>query len=206
MIALTVHECPQCGASASVAEKNCSYCKAVFFITSPSYLGALEPAAVQKYAQHYQKLAVSNPDSFEVFLGLGITQLHLGMHAHAVTLFEKAIILSPEAAAPYYFCCLAKIAGRRIMTLNLTSINELEKLATAAVRLEPENSLFKLLLAMIKKDYYAFNRMKSSYPTHEELLDEIYGHTISNSDLLYIKKFIVVSDFDGYTAELQITN
>lgn len=206
MITLAVHECPQCGASASALEKNCAYCKAVFFVTSPSYLGGLEPAAVRKYAQHYQKLAASNPDSFETLVGLGLTQMHLGMHAQAIPLFEKATSLSPEAAAPYYFCCLAKIGGRRVMALNLTAINELEGLATAALRLEPENSLFALLLAMIRKDYYVLNRMKAPYPSHLDLLDDLAGKTVTSTDLLYLKKFVAVAGFDGYTANLTITN
>ena len=201
---MDVSECPQCGAPAKPSQRSCEFCKAEFFITSVAYLGKLDQGGINKYLQHYKKLTKDNPDDAEGHLGLGITFLQLGMYPLAQRSFEKVIELSPEIPQSYYYSCLAKIQGRRLMTLSLKEIRDIESLANTATQIDPENPTFTLLLALIRRDYYEANGMKAPAPSAEDLLAAIQGREIEAKEVDRLKASILVRH-DFFSERLKVT-
>lgn len=200
---MDVSECPQCGAPAKPSQRNCEFCKAEFFITSVAYLGKLDQGGINKYLQHYKKLTKENPDDAEGYLGLGITFLQLGMFPLALKSFERVIELSPEIPQSYYYASLAKIQGRRLMTLSLKEAKDVESLANTAAQIDPGNPTFTLLLALIRRDYYEANGMKSPAPNAEELLATIQGREIETKEVDRLKAMVLVRQ-DFFSEKLKL--
>ena len=204
MSALTVKECPQCGAPADQNKNSCEYCQATFFITKISYFKGLGDQEIKKYLNHYKKNIQEYPESANSHLGLGITYLELGMPDLSFACFEKAITLSPDLASAYFYSCLAKVKGRRVMTLTSKEIADIIARINAARILESENPAYSLLLAMIKKDYFHNNKMRDEYPFYDELLDEINDVEVDGKEVACIKKFVKVDDINFYIGKINL--
>ncbi len=198
-----VSECPQCGAPAKPSQRNCEFCKAEFFITSVAYLGSLNPGSINKYLAHYKKLTKEHPEDAEGHLGLGITYLQMGMYPLALKSFETVIQEAPETAQAYYYCALAKVQGRRLMTLALKEIRDIEQWVNTAIQLNPDRPEFKVLLAIIKKDYYAMNGMKIPSPDWNELMLSVNGIETSTGEIDRLKACVVVRD-DFFSGQLKL--
>lgn len=193
---MEVTECPQCGAPAKPSQRNCEFCKAEFFITSVAYLGKLEQGAINKYLQHYKKLTRENPEDAEGHLGLGITYLELGMYPLALKSFEKVIETAPEVARAYYYCGLSRVQGRRLMTLSLPETREIERWVNTAIQLDPDSVEYKVLLALIKKDYYEANSLRVTPPSCDQIMAEIKGRKVSSLEMNRLFKCVLVrTDF-----------
>lgn len=204
MSALTVKECPQCGAPADQKQNSCEYCQAVFFITKISYFKGLGDLEIKKYLNHYKKNIQEYPESADSHLGLGITYLELGMTDLAFACFEKSITISPDSASAYFYSCLAKVKGRRVMTLTSKEIADIIARINAARILDSQNPAYSLLLAMIKKDYFHFNKIRDDYPLYNELLDELNGVEVDGKEVACIKRFINVDNVDYYIGKVTL--
>ncbi|MGI6393977.1 MAG: hypothetical protein ACOX2F_04510 [bacterium] len=192
---MEIKECPQCGANVSPSAKKCDYCKAEFFITSIAYLSSFDNSGIQKYLKHYKEVIKLNPDDIEGHLGLGLCFLQLNMYPMAQKSFEKVIENSPEISESYYYCCLSIIAGRRLKTLPLNEIRKLETFLNTAIQLDDKKEQYKLLLSMIKNDYYIFNGMKETLPSYSEILNSIDFDSLNSSEINRIKETVKVSDY-----------
>ena len=195
---MEVKECPQCGASVSPSSKKCDYCKAEFFITSIAYLSSFDNSAIQKYIKYYKELIKVNPEDIEGHLGLGLCFLQLNMFAMAKSSFEKVIEISPDNSQSYYYFCLSLISGRRIKIITLNEIKKIESYLSTAIQLNEEDNHYKLLLAMIKNDYYIHNGLKESSPTYSELISLIDPNLLNDSEIKRIKESIKIADFSYF--------
>lgn len=204
MSTLIVKECPQCGAPADQNQNSCGYCQAAFFITKISYFKGLADLEIKKYLNHYKKNIQESPDSGDSHLGLGITYLELGMPDLAFACFEKTINLSPDSPAAYFYSCLAIVKGRRVMTLTAKEIADIISRINAARKLDDENPIYSLLMAMIKKDYFHLNKMRDEYPFYDELLDELNGVEVDGKEVACIKKFVKVDNIDFYIGKITL--
>jgi len=192
---MEICECPQCGAVASPSSKKCEYCKAEFFITSIAYLSSFDSSGIKKYMQHYKSLTKTAPDDAEGQLGLGICYLQLGMFPLALKAFDNVISSVPDVAQSYYYRCLALIAGRRIKTLNLKEIREIETNLSTAIQLDENQYHFWILLAFIKHDYYLTSGMKIPTPTHTELLAQVQKKKFVFAEIDRLKACAKVPDY-----------
>lgn len=195
---MEITECPQCGAAAAPSERKCSYCKAEFFVNSLAYLGSFESGGIGKYLKHYKELIRQDPNSTEGLLGLGLCYLQMGTYPLAQKCFEKTIETSPDISQAYYYYSLAVIRGRRLMTLSLNEVRQLETYLNTAIQLNDEISHFKLLLAMFKRDYYETNGMKVPPPSAAELLMSIDGRQINRNELEHLKSSVKVGKDEQY--------
>lgn len=195
---MEITECPQCGAAAAPSERKCSYCKAEFFVNSLAYLGSFDSGGIGKYLKHYKGLISQDPNSTEGLLGLGLCYLQMGTYPLAQKCFEKTIETSPDISQAYYYYSLAVIRGRRLMTLSLNEVRQLETYLNTAIQLNDEISHFKLLLAMFKRDYYETNGMKVPPPSAAELLMSIDGRQINRNELEHLKSSVKVGKDEQY--------
>lgn len=191
---MEISECPQCGAPVKASERNCEYCKAEFFVTSIAYLENLDPSAVSKYLRHYKKLTREEPDDAEGNLGLGLCYLQMHNFPLAKKSFEKVIELSPETSQAYYYYALSTVAGRRLMSMPLKDARNLETQINTAIQIDGESPLYKLLLAMIKRDYYETNGMRVTPPSAGELLEEITGSSIDEKEIARLRESVRIGD------------
>ena len=191
---MEVTECPQCGAPASPSNRKCGYCKAEFFITSIAYLDGLGSVAVGKYLKHYKELSHKDPNNAEGLLGLSLCYLQMGAYPLARKNFERVIDLSPEIPQAYYYHALATIAGRRLMSISLKEVRTIETYLNTAIQLNGDLPQCKLLLAMLKRDYYEMNGMRVSVPSTDDLLEEIRNCEIDTHELGRLKNSVRVED------------
>lgn len=196
-------ECPQCGAPASPTERKCGYCKAEFFVTSIAYLSSFDRNGLSKYLAHFKKLTKENPDSGEGWLGLGLCYLQSGLFPMAQSCFVKAIEVAPELPQPYYYFALSRISGRRLMSMTLNEVREVEKYLATAMQLDGETPLFKLLLAVIKGDYYEVNGLMVHPPAAETLLQEINGAQINRGEIDRLRQCVLIRD-DNFFATISV--
>lgn len=197
-------ECPQCGASASPSERKCGYCKAEFFVTSLAYLGSFDSSGIGKYLKHYKELTQDDPRNIEGLLGLGLCYLQMGTFSLAKKSFEQVIEATPDIPQAYYYFALTVIQGRRLMTLSLKEIRQIETYLNTAYQLDSEVPQYKLLLAMVKGDYYEMNGMKILGISARELLQELEGSSILKSELDHLKASIKISNEERYYSILNL--
>jgi tetratricopeptide (TPR) repeat protein len=138
------------------------------------------------------------PVNTEGVLGLGLCYLQMGTYSLAQECFEQVIESSPEVSQAYYYCVLSIINGRRIMTLSLNVVRELETYLTTAIKIDDAIPQYKLLLAMLKRDYYEVNGLKLAPPTSDELLFEIAGCEINENEIERLRDAAKVANQDEY--------
>jgi tetratricopeptide (TPR) repeat protein len=201
---MDIRECPQCGAAATPSDRKCSYCKAEFFVTSLAYLGGFDPGGVGKYIKYYNDLTRNDPNNTEGLLGLGLCHLQMGTYPLAVKYFERIIEAAPDVSQAYYYFALANIGGRRLRTLTLNEARRLETFLNTASQLDMGKPQYKLLLAMLKRDYYETNGLKVSTPIARQLLDDIEGQQIARSEIEHLKATVKVGKEEQYYGVLTI--
>ena len=199
-----VRKCPQCGAPAPPSARQCEYCEVEFFVKNLAYLEKFDFSGVGKYLKHYKGLVDQDSQNNEGVLGLGLCYLQMGTYPLAQKQFEQIIETSPEGSPAYYYYVLACIAERRVMTLSFSEVRTLETYLNTAVGLDIEVPQYRLLLAMLKRDYYEENGMKVPPPSAEELLSGLYGETVYKDEIKYLIKCVKVATPDAYFSDLSI--
>lgn len=202
---MEISECPQCGAAATPSDRKCGYCKAEFFVTSLAYLGGFDSGGVGKYLKHYKKLIRSDPHDTEGLLGLGLCYLQMGTYPLAQKCFEQIIEDSPDVSQAYYYYVLANIKGRRLMTLTLNEARRFETYLNTAAQLDDTIPQYKLLLVMLKRDYYETNGMKVPPPSIAEHVAEIEGNQINKNEIEHLKAAVKVGNEEQYYGILTIS-
>ena len=195
---MEVRECPQCGAPTTRSQRQCGYCKAEFFVTNLGYLGRFDSNGIEKYLKHYKGLVNQNSHNTEGMLGLGLCYLQMGTYPLAQKQFEQIIETSPEVSSAYYYYALANIKGRRLMTLSLSEVRQLEMYLNTAIQLDTQALQYRLLLAMLKRDYYEENGMKVPPPTAAELLSDLNRQAIDRNEIEHLIKSVKVAMPDDY--------
>lgn len=194
---MEVKECPQCGAPVNVSGKKCEYCGAEFFISSLAYLSIFNDSEVAKYLKYYKNILNSDKDNIERLLGLGLCYLRMKSYILAKKIFEKIIETSPEISQAYYYFSLSAIAGKRIRSMSLKEIRQIEEFLQTAMEIDTKPQ-YTLLLSMIKGDYYEANGMKINGFSKESLLFSIKDLPIETNELQHLISSIKVGNLDTY--------
>lgn len=198
--------CPQCGASATPSARSCQYCSAEFFVSSIAYLSAIQPGETARYLKTYKELLEKNATDPGALLGMGLCYLSMKSDALAKTYFKKAIDHHPDVAPPYYYFALTLVNGRRIATINLNEARQLENYLSLALSIDPDASHAKLLLAMVKRDYYETNGMRVGPPTADTLLGELTDKIIVRSEIDRLLTSAKVANPEVYTSRVTVTD
>jgi len=191
-----IRECPQCGAPLDKNSYKCKYCKSDVFISSVSYLSNYDNSQIQKYIKYYKEVINTNPNEDKGFLGLGLCYLQLSMFPLAQKNLKKSLELAPENSSVYYYYCLSVIAGQKIRILSLDTAEELIQYLNTAISMEPNNPLYVLLLALIKRDFYVANGLREPEPTHEDLLKSLKAVNINVEEVNRLKTCVKIANFD----------
>ena len=199
-----VLECPRCGAPIELSAQACEYCEAPIFVTRFRELKQFDPEQLQEYIEHYKTLIERNPYSSEGVLSLGLCYLEMRTYPLAQKSFEQVIEASPLGSSAYYFCALATIRERRLMTLSLREARQLEMYLNAAWQLDTEAPQYRLLLAMLKRDFYEKNGLKVTPPNAAELLSDLAGETIDEDEVDHLRRYVKVSEPEDYFSHLHI--
>lgn len=199
-----MHECPQCGASAAPSDKKCGYCKAEFFITSLAYLGSFNKGEVAKYLKYYKKLIDQESESVDGLIGIGLCYLHTKIFSLAAKYFERTIDLFPEQSIAYYYYALSSIQGRRVRSLSLKEARQIEGVLQTAIQIDDSSPQYKLLLAVLKYDYYEANGLKSVVPTAKQLLEETKGSQLNSNEYERFKEYVKFPNQDTFLKNITI--
>ncbi|MDX1905491.1 MAG: hypothetical protein SF053_00545 [Bacteroidia bacterium] len=142
----------------------------------PSFqqLNLLSKHELDAYIDLYKRgLAQQNADH-STYIGLGLCYLHLKLPDLAIKTFSKAQEAAPDAADTYYYLSLAKIRNRRIGTLSLPMIRDLESGLQAAISLDSRIAVYYALWYLIKQDYYLDSGLNPGHPSPEDLLQYVH--------------------------------
>ena len=198
-----VLECPNCGEPVVLSDKQCEYCDSPIFVTEFSELEQFDPDQVTRYIEQYKTLIQRNPQNTEGPLSLGLCYLSIGSYSEARECFELVRKASPSPPV-YYFCALSTIGGRRLMTLSLSEVRRLEEYLNTARKFDAETPQYRLLLAMLKRDYYETNGLKVPPPNATELLSGLVGETIDEDEVDYLRRCVRVANLEDYFKGLSI--
>lgn len=168
MLATQVLSCPNCAANLSRNDSFCEFCGSEVLIRRISSFRGFSAEKLRKYQSSYQKQA-GLPGAR---LGLGLCYLKCGNYPLAKIQFEKAVEESPESPEAYYYCSLALIGGRRIMTISMKEARQIVANLNTALMLNTDFLCARLLLALICLDYYDANALRAPEDGNE-ILEEL---------------------------------
>jgi hypothetical protein len=154
-------ECPYCFELIQRRATRCKHCHAD--------LAGREPSRVENHG--YEKEVRDHPEKAQYHFALGLSYLDQSLYDLSAASLQRALGKTTHEADILYYLALALIGGRRPRTLKLAKVRQLESYLTAAIGLE-EKPQYKLLLAVIKYDYYACNGLRVPPPAVDQLLSE----------------------------------
>ncbi|MYB94693.1 hypothetical protein F4167_11975 [Candidatus Poribacteria bacterium] len=196
---LSSRECPDCFAAIEDSSaQRCGYCGSELFKDSLADLGQFDPDEIKKYLKFYTTLINEDAHHTEALRGLGLCYLKMGIYPLAQQQFEQVIEIAPDDAPAYYYYVLASVKGRRLKTLRLSEARLFEQYLLTALQLDNQAPQYRLLLAMLKRDYYEVNGMKVSPPNAAELLKDLYLKEIDEEEAKYLEKSVKVSGQEEY--------
>jgi tetratricopeptide (TPR) repeat protein len=137
-----------------------------------SELDTLDEETKTELRQKYEKMVHDFPELAQYHFALGLSYLDQRLYGLSVTYLRRAIGKTISESNLLYYIALAQIGGKRPRGLNLTTIKEIEGFLEAAIRLAPNRPHYKLLLAIVKYDYYFCNGLRVPPPDAAQLLHD----------------------------------
>jgi tetratricopeptide (TPR) repeat protein len=128
----------------------------------------------------------------------------MGNYQFAQKYFDKILDASPDMSQAFYYSALSNIGGRRVMSLPLNEIRRIETFVDTAIQLDEDVPHYKLLLAMIRRDYYETNGMKIPSPNADALLAEIYGASVEKNEMNRLMETVKVANREYYLNKIEI--
>ena len=147
------YECPGCGASVSPDMKKCEYCNNPVVIHSIGAISTVSPLQLNKYALSYRKQLADKPDNRELNRSMGICYLKLKLFDKANEAFERAVTDNFEDADSYFYAAVGRLKGKKAFVAPRPDIDKAMEYLNAANMISP-NTVYTLMLAYIKKDYF----------------------------------------------------
>jgi tetratricopeptide (TPR) repeat protein len=135
-----------------------------------SELDTLDENTKQQLRLAYEQKVRDFPELAQYHFALGLSYLDQRLYGLSVTHLRRALGKTARESELLYSIALAQIEGKRPRVLKLSTIREIEKYLEAAIRLEPSRPHYKLLLAIVKYDYYVCNGLRVPPPEVDQLL------------------------------------
>ena len=135
-----------------------------------SELDNVDAKTKQELRLTYEKKVRDFPEVAQYHFALGLSYLDQRLYGLSVTHLHRALGKTARESDLLYSIALAQIEGKRPRVLKLSTVREIEKYLEAAIRLEPGRPHYKLLLAIVKYDYYVCNGLRVPPPEIDQLL------------------------------------
>jgi tetratricopeptide (TPR) repeat protein len=144
--------------------------------------------------EKYESQVRTFPEKAQYHVALGLSYLDRGLYDLAFASLERALGKTSKDASVLYYLALARIAGRRPRTLKLAAVQEIERLLAAATLSDRAPAHYKLLLAIVKFDYYACNGLRIPPPSVDQLLRESMQGEVSSREIRSMLHHVPISD------------
>ena len=191
---IKVETCPQCGAPAELRARRCGYCEAEFIVASLAALDHFDKSGIQKYVSHFRGKLVEEPENAELHFALGVCQLDLGLHEHAVKSFARGIGILPEHADGYYYLALAVIHRRKPKLLTFEEVRAIQRYLSAAIQLDDSKANYHCLLLVVKYEFYLKNGLSVPPPGIAEIQRDIASREYDAGEIERMLKHVHVQD------------
>ena len=145
--------CPGCGASVAVSDKNCKFCKAPVVISTFDSVQHLTTPALNKYASTYQKALQDSPEDRDLNMSLAMVYLKLKLYDKAILAFEKAVENNFDNSEVFFYLAIALLQGKKAFLSTRAVIDKIEESLNASIMIEPKG-IYYYLWAYIKYDYF----------------------------------------------------
>ena len=119
---------------------------------------------------------------------------------------QKIVDEFPDVALAYYYESLAIIGGRRIKIIPLKDVKMIENLLDTAIQIDDENGIYKLLLGIVKYDYYVLNNMKINGSSPNELFETAFSEQIEMKEVERLCSAISIDSKLSSTLKTMINN
>lgn len=146
-------------------------------------LDSVDETTKKDLLKRYERQVRDFPGTAQYQFALGLSYLDQSLYDQAATYLERTLGKTTREADLLYYLSLARLAGRRPRALKLASIQELERLLMAAIRLNDRVAHYRLLLAAIKFDYYALNGLRVPPPAVENLLHDAARRDVDRREI-----------------------
>jgi len=144
----------------------------IHVINTLADLDGVDEETKRDLREKYESQVRTFPERAQYHVALGLSYLDRGLYDRASASLERALEKTSKDASILYYLALARIAGRRPRTLKLAAVQEVERLLTAATLTDRPPAHYKLLLAIVKFDFYTCNGLRVPPPAIDQLLRE----------------------------------
>lgn len=162
-------ECPGCGRTVSIGQKECA-CGRPILISTFNSLGAMPLLEVNKYANSFRKALGSAPENKDVNRSAALCFLKLKMYDASIAAFDVAIKDNFDDSESFFYASIARLRGKKPFLAVRSDIDKIVELMNAAIMIEPKG-IYYFFLAYIKYDYFE-RKFLNTNPNYKDLLDE----------------------------------
>lgn len=181
-------ECPNCGATISIQNRECDYCHSPIVVRRIQDIGNKTPQEINKYVQFYQNfMKMQHGESAEILTALGVCLLKKNSYAESIKHLEKAIGLMPENGESHYYLALAMMQKKRPYLHTLQNIKKIVQYVESALTYSTSGKYYYLLY-LIQTDFYDKKHLRSGRNT-EELLSNATINEVDDQEILECKDY-----------------
>ncbi len=148
-----------------------------------SELDTLDEGTKQQLRQTYEDKVREFPELAQYHFALGLSYLDRKLYDLSTAALQRALGKTSHEANLLYYLALSNIAGRRPRTLRLSEIRKLESYLESAIKLAGEHAHFRVLLAIVKYDYYVGNGLRMPGSSFEELIKDALTGGIAGEEI-----------------------
>lgn len=181
-------ECPNCGATISIQQRECDYCHSPVVVRRIQDIGNKSPQEVSRYVTFYQNfIKTQRGESSEILTALGVCLLQKGSYVEAVKHLEKAISLLPENGESHYYLALAMLQKKRPYLHTLNKIKKIVQYVESALTYETSGKYYYLLY-LIQVDFYDKKHLRNG-KNAAELLADATANELDDEDTIECKEY-----------------
>jgi|SRR5579864_1618429 tetratricopeptide (TPR) repeat protein len=133
-------------------------------------LESMDEESKKELLSLYQSRVLRAPVGTHVQFALGLCYLDMNSYELSLNAFKAALAKSPRHSEFHYYIALASIGGRQPRSLPLAAIKQIESSLITAIELDGGCLCYRVLLAIVKYDYYGGNGLLVPRPGVAELL------------------------------------
>lgn len=188
-------KCPNCNAPIKIDSYTCSYCGHDYIVSDLSSLEGIDSTTINKYISIYKDQLDDKPNDSMLNLGLGICYLNLGLNDFAQSYLKRAVDISPENSETYFYYAFSLINEEKLNLMKIQKIKEIEKLISAAIKINPKKAIYYYFLIIIKKEFYIKNGFRNDTPINE-LIEKANSLKYDEKEIKQFIKLLNITDND----------
>ncbi|HEY3568154.1 MAG TPA: hypothetical protein VGP73_09500 [Thermoanaerobaculia bacterium] len=158
-----------------------------------SELDTLDEDTKQQLRQAYEDKVRDFPELAQYHFALGLSYLDKKLYDLSTASLQRALGKTSKEADLLYYLTLACIGGRRPRALPLATIRKIESYLCGAIQLANTPAHYKILLALVKYDYYAGNGLRVPDPPISELLRETDRGNVDSREMEIMLRHVKIA-------------